>query len=109
MLEDLKLKTYFVTHFHDHFKADPLLRQLFPAPVEQPKSKTAPIGTDAITRYRIARDACCRRSEGVYKIISGGLDRPRRLLGLAKQDRGSALLGLLNPSDMRERHAVKKL
>lgn len=109
LLEDVKRKTYFVTHYYDHFKDDPLLRQLFPQPAEPQRARTGQVGTDNITRYRQARDACGRRADALNKVFVAGLERAHRLIALAKQDRGSALLGMLNPNDMRERQVVKKL
>ncbi|MDB5097548.1 MAG: hypothetical protein JWM80_1969 [Cyanobacteria bacterium RYN_339] len=110
MLEDLKLKTYFVANFYDHFKEDPLLRQLYPPPAEPPKGRTQPIPTkDSITRYRQQRENALRRGEAHLKAMAPGVERVRHLMSLAKQDRGAALLGMLNPMDMRERQLVKRL
>jgi hypothetical protein len=110
MLEDLKLKTYFVANFYDHFKEDPLLRQLYPPPPEPPKARTGPVSaTDSITRYRQAREAAVRRAEGQLKLLGPAIERARHLQALGKQDRGAALLGMLNPKDMRERNLVKRL
>lgn len=109
ILEDLRRKTYFVTHLYDHFKDDPLLRQLFPPPAAPPKNRTGNIGTDQITRYRAARDACGKRAEALVKWLHPLLERPRHILALAKQERGSSLLSLLSPADQRERAVIKKL
>jgi hypothetical protein len=120
LLEDLKLKTYFVANFYDHFKEDPLLRQLFPPPAEPPKPRTGPIGsgsvpgmerggTDSITRYRQQRETAVRKAEAHLRVLGPGIERIRRLLALGKQDRGAALLGMLNPMDMRERAVLKRI
>jgi hypothetical protein len=110
LLEDLKLKTYFVANFYDHFKDDPLLRQLYPPPPEPPKARTGPVSaTDAISRYRQAREAALRKAEGRLKQLGPAIERIRHLQALAKQDRGAALLGMLNPKDLRERQLIKRL
>lgn len=61
LVEALRLKLYYLFHYHEEFKDEPLLRQLFPAPKQRRAEETRPVTeVERLTAKRQAQEVISR-------------------------------------------------
>ena len=122
-LEEVKLKFFYLSNYHNEFKHDALLTQMFPAPEEPPVGGRAP-GTGQLQargtgllggandnpgRYNQLRTATIQRADALVAHLAPGMEMMKRILDLQKPAMGSGLLDMFNPQTKRERLMAQRL
>jgi len=113
LLEELKLKFYYLAHYHEEFKDDVLLGQLFPAPRETAPAngglnRNLATSPAAIARYRQERDLVLRRAEALQELLKPGLVRAATWQTYAAESIWKQLAGTVNPHEREERRWAKR-
>ena len=121
-LEEVKLKFFYLSNYHNEFKHDALLTQMFPPPEEPAAAGRAP-GTGQLAargtgllnagdnpgRYQQLRNATLQRADALVAHLGPGMEMIRRILDLQKPALGSGLLDMFNPQTKRERLMAQRL
>lgn len=122
-LEEVKLKFFYLSNYHNEFKNDALLTQMFPPPEEPAVGGRAP-GTGALQargtgllgagnenpgRYQQLRGATLQRADGLVAHLAPGMEMIRRILELQKPAMGSGLLDMFNPQTKKERLMAQRI
>jgi hypothetical protein len=121
-LEEVKLKFFYLSNYHNEFKHDALLAQMFPPPEVPAAGGRAPgtghlaaRGTGLLNasdnpgRYQQMRHATLQRADALIAHLAPGMEMIRRILELQKPAMGSALLDMFNPQTKRERLMAQRL
>lgn len=120
-LEEVKLKFFFLANYHNEFKNDALLTQMFPPPEEGPAGRAPGTGAlqargtgllggaDNHQRYAQLRGATIQRAEQLVAHLAPGMEMIKRILDLQKPAMGSGLLDMFNPQTKRERLMAQRL
>lgn len=119
-LEEVKLKFFFLAYYHEEFKTDPLLTQMFPPPDEPaiPQGTGAIRGTgnlampDSVGRYKAKREHVANKAHLLVRHLQPGFDRIKHLLESHPREEkpgSNTLIDRLNPLQHMERAMVKNL
>lgn len=115
MLEQLKLKFFYLANYHQEFAEDPLLAQMFPKPkgtASGPlKSASGQIMPAEIRKYRQKREITVRRADTILKLLQPGMEKAKQMLDHMNDDnsRGKSLLDIFNPTQRQERLLAQRL
>lgn len=119
LLEALKLKCFYLSRYHEEFKDDPVLRQLFPAPKDTAatgsiaRRATAPLATSDLAKQQ-AREVMFAQAEAYLLRIAPRLQQLEAVLALIAQVQKKDLRTLLDPIALapaarQARQAARKL
>jgi hypothetical protein len=115
MLEQLKLKFFYLTNYHEEFKDDPLLAQMFPAPkgtgTGPLKGGTGQMMPQEIRKYRQQREIAVRRAETILKLLTPGMEKAKTMLDMMedKNAKGKSLFDIFNPAQRQDRLLAQRL
>jgi hypothetical protein len=115
MLEQVKLKFFYLTNYHEDFKDDPLLAQMFPAPkgtgTGPLKGGTGQMMPQEIRKYRQLREIAVRRAETILKLLEPGMDKAKSMLEMMddKNAKGKSLFDIFNPAQRQDRLLAQRL
>ncbi|MDB5098847.1 MAG: hypothetical protein JWM80_3268 [Cyanobacteria bacterium RYN_339] len=116
ILEQVKLKFFYLTNYYEEFKDDPLLAQMFPAPkggtgTGPLKGGTGQMMPQEIRKYRQLREIAVRRAETILKLLAPGMDKAKQMLEMMedKNAKGKSLFDIFNPAQRQDRLLAQRL
>lgn len=116
ILEELKLKFFYLANYHEEFKGDPILTQLFPAPkagkatAVLKKRSTTPLTPAELLRQRQAKDAAIRFAETYVTALRPKMENLKLIVSLQKQaSRLNNLTAMIKPQERKAMGVLKAL
>lgn len=115
MLEQIKLKFFYLANYHQEFAEDPLLAQMFPKPggtgTGPLRGNTGQMMPQEIRKYRQMREITVRRAETILKLLQPGMEKAKLMLDHMNDEtsRGKSLFDIFNPAQRQERLLAQRL
>lgn len=109
LLEELKLKCFYLARFHEEFKGDRVLSQLFPAPQTMPGKPATPSGQPAapmstVERLKLkqAREAVLHKAEILAANLAPKMEIMKAALDMIDQGKAAMNVGALFTPETRQ-------
>lgn len=100
LLEELKLKFYYLQHYHEEFKIDPVLTQVFPAPQDAAprvvKAASGQISPAELAQQRQVLDGAYQQAQQTVAALAGHLALFMKGVEMAQQNKTGNLGGLFS-------------
>lgn len=114
LLEELKLKCFYLARFHEEFKGDRVLSQLFPAPATaqvkagpQPgAAPPAPMSTVERLKLKQAREAVLHKAEILAANLAPKMEILKAALEMAEQGKAAMNVGAMFTPETRQARFV---
>jgi hypothetical protein len=117
ILEELKLKVYYLTNFHEEFRIDPVLTQVFPPPKDGPprpgtggalKPGTGTISPAELAQQRQSLEVTFHQAQQVVNELAGHLAFFVKAIELAESGKTGNLSGLFSDPATKRAQACAK-
>lgn len=116
ILEELKLKFFYLANYHEEFKGDPILTQLFPPPKTGKatgalkKRNTTPLTASELLRQRQAKDAAIRHAETYLTALRPKMEFLKLIVTVHSQtSRLNNLAAMVKPQERKAMGILKAL
>lgn len=115
ILEELKLKFFYLANYHEEFKGDPILTQLFPPPkagkatATLKKRSTTPLTAAELLKQRQAKDAAIRHAETYLNQLRPKIEQIKLVSTMQQQGNRLNLAAMIKPQERKASAIVKGL